>query len=180
MSAGPASLTSAINICRVGSGEAPRIASDRFLNPNAMLCPVWGGYDLEGRQVCPDSFNTKSAGCNSALDRIVVESNLRPSYASYVTLNMAGVKGGIFGAGADANPSARTQVNARERMLQTVSMTSARFGESKQATLRSAGACGINAYSNAMAQVAQAKRQGSMNANYAMGAGNASASSCGN
>lgn len=52
MSAGPVSLTSSINICRVGSGEAPRINSDRFLNPNNMVCPVWDGQDLTGRNVC--------------------------------------------------------------------------------------------------------------------------------
>ena len=39
--------------------------------------------DLTGRRVCPDSFYTKSAGCNSAEDRVVVENNLRPQYAEF-------------------------------------------------------------------------------------------------
>lgn len=172
MSAGNISLTSSLNICRVGSGEAPRIASDRYLNPRNMLCPVWNGYNLKGQQVCPDSFYTKSPGCNSPLDRIIVESNLRPDYISFVTLNMAGVKGEIFG-----NPSARSQVNAREAMLQTIATTSPGFGQEWNGYVRSSGACGINAYEKAMAQEAQTQRQQAALGNYASGC---AGGSCGN
>jgi hypothetical protein len=53
-----------------------------------MSCPTWSGFDLVGRKVCPDSFYTKSAGCNSAEDRVVVENNVsRPQYMEYITLN---------------------------------------------------------------------------------------------
>jgi hypothetical protein len=162
MSAGSVSLTSSINICRVGSGEAPRIESDRFLNPNNMVCPIWNGTNLKGQEVCADSFYTKSAGCNSALDRVLVESDLRPDYASYVTLNMAGVKGEMFG-----NPSARAQVNARTRMLKNIENTEPNFGRQIGGFRRSSGSCSINAYEGAMAQEAQTNRQRVALTNYA-------------
>ena len=70
------SLEAAIRTCKVETGWANRVESDRFLNPNNMVCPIWNGMDLTGRNVCPDSFYTKSAGCNSASDRVVVENNV--------------------------------------------------------------------------------------------------------
>jgi hypothetical protein len=127
-----------------------------------MVCPIWNGTNLKGQEVCADSFYTKSPGCNSALDRVLVESNLRPDYASYVTLNMAGVKGQIFG-----NPSARAEVNQRTRMLKTVDNTEPNYGLQNGAFLRSAGSCGINAYENAMAQEAQSARARVALTNYA-------------
>lgn len=68
----------------------------RTLYPDAMMCPLWTGTDLAGRPVCEDSFYTKRAGCNSALDRIKVEDNLRPRYAEFL-LDARGIEG----AGAD-------------------------------------------------------------------------------
>ena len=92
------SLDSAIRTCKVNTGWATREESDRFLNPNNMLCPLWNGLDNTGRRVCPDSFVTKSRGCNSATDRVVVENNVsRPQYIEYITLNSAGVAGNIYG-----------------------------------------------------------------------------------
>lgn len=161
MSAGSVSLTSAINVCRVGSGEANRIQSDRILNPHNMLCPVWNGVNLTGQSVCADSFYTKSAGCNSALDRVVVESSLRPDYSSYVTLSMGGLKGEIYN-----NPSARKQINDREKMLQGIDLTEPHYGVSWNANIRSASSCGINAYEKAMAQEAQGNRNSVANENY--------------
>ncbi|MHA2037196.1 MAG: hypothetical protein ACW98X_12220, partial [Promethearchaeota archaeon] len=84
MSAGSISLQSAIRTCDVNVAWANRIESDRFLNPSNMLCPIWSGVDSTGREVCVDSFKTKRAGCNSALDRVDVENNLRPQYSEYV------------------------------------------------------------------------------------------------
>ena len=78
------SLEGSIRTCKVDTGYANKVESDRFLNPENMVCPIWNGVDLTGRRVCPDSFYTKSAGCNSAEDRVVVENNLRPQYAEYV------------------------------------------------------------------------------------------------
>lgn len=92
------SLTSAVRTCQVNTGWATREESDRFLNPNNMLCPLWNGLDNTGRRVCPDSFVTKSRGCNSATDRVVVENNVsRPQYMEFITLNSAGVAGNIYG-----------------------------------------------------------------------------------
>jgi len=127
-----------------------------------MVCPVWDGTNLKGQSVCPDSFNTKRRGCNSALDRVLVESNLRPDYSSYVTLNTAGIKGNIFG-----NPSARQQIDNRNQMLKKIDHNNPNFGTQFESTRRSSGSCSINAYEKAMAQEAQAHRQqGAMN-NYA-------------
>ena len=92
------SLDAAIRTCKVNTGWANRELSDRFLNPNNMMCPLWNGLDSAGRRVCPDSFVTKSRGCNSATDRVVVENNVsRPQYMEYITLNSAGVAGNIYG-----------------------------------------------------------------------------------
>ncbi len=37
------------------------------------MCPPFLGTDLTGRAICPDSFMTKSAGCNTPEDRIYIE-----------------------------------------------------------------------------------------------------------
>ncbi len=91
------SLESSIRTCKVDTAYANKVESDRFLNPNVMLCPVWNGVDTTGRQVCPDSFYTKNAGCNSAEDRAIVENNLRPQYMEYINLSANGIDGSIYG-----------------------------------------------------------------------------------
>lgn len=90
------SLEAAVRTCKVNTGWANRIQSDRFENSNLMMCPVWGGRDLTGRAVCADSFYTKREGCNSPLDRIGVENSLRPQYMEYVTLNSDGIQGDMY------------------------------------------------------------------------------------
>jgi len=98
MSAGSVSLESALRTCKVDTALANRIESDRFLNPNNMVCPVWNGMDSAGRHVCKDSFYTKRAGCNSASDRISVENSVsRPQYMEYITLSANGIAGNIYG-----------------------------------------------------------------------------------
>jgi len=98
MSAGSISLESALRTCKVNQSSANKVESDRFLNPDNMLCPIWNGHDLAGRPVCPDSFMTKSRGCNSAQDRVLVENNVtRPQYMSYITLSQNGIAGEIYG-----------------------------------------------------------------------------------
>lgn len=87
------SLESSIRTCRLQSGQASRIQSDRFQNPSALSCITWNGFDSAGRQVCADSFMTKRPGCNSADDRIMVENSLRPQYIEYVNLDAAGIAG---------------------------------------------------------------------------------------
>ena len=98
MSGGSISLQSALRTCKVDTGWANKIESDRFLNPEQMVCPIWNGMDTAGRRVCPDSFFTKNPGCNSAEDRVVVENNLRPQYMEYINLSANGIDAAIYGA----------------------------------------------------------------------------------
>ena len=86
------SLLGSINVCKVNTGWADKIQSDRFENPNNMTCPLWNGQDSFGRFVHPDSFYTKNGGCNSADDRVAVENALRPQYIEYVALDAAGFR----------------------------------------------------------------------------------------
>lgn len=95
---GTISLESAIRTCKVDTAYANKVESDRFLNPQNMVCPTWNGVDTAGRSVCPDSFVTKTAGCNSAEDRVMVENNQRPQYMEYINLSANGIDGSIYGA----------------------------------------------------------------------------------
>lgn len=87
---GTMSLESSIRNCKVEVGNAARTESSRFLNTENMLCPVWTGRDTTGREACEYSFASKKAGCNSALDRVNIENNIRPRYLDYVTANNGG------------------------------------------------------------------------------------------
>jgi len=106
------SLLGSINVCKVNTGYADKIQSDRIENPDAMTCPLWNGQDSFGRFVHPDSFVTKNAGCNSADDRVSVENFLRPQYMEYVALDAAGFRSpNMFG-----NPDIKEGfANLRER-----------------------------------------------------------------
>jgi hypothetical protein len=84
------SLQGSIRTCKVDPGWASRVESDRFLNPELALCPVWTGVDNLGRPVNPFSFNTKTAGCNSSSDLVTIENDQRPRYLEYVTLDARG------------------------------------------------------------------------------------------
>jgi hypothetical protein len=102
------SLEKSVRTCKVDTAWAPRVESDRFFNPNLMVCPVWNGMDSAGRDVCPDSFWTKNAGCNSPEDRVAVENSLRPQYFEYINLAEPGVAGDIYAASvidAGGNPN---------------------------------------------------------------------------
>lgn len=90
------SLLGSINVCKVNTGWANKIQSDRFENPSNLLCPLWNGQDNFGRFVHPDSFVTKNAGCNSADDRVAVENFLRPQYMEYVALDAAGFQAPLY------------------------------------------------------------------------------------
>ena len=93
------SLLGSINVCKVNTGWADKIQSDRVENPSNLLCPLWNGQDSFGRFVHPDSFYTKNAGCNSAADRVGVENFLRPQYMEYVALDAAGFQAPLYGNG---------------------------------------------------------------------------------
>lgn len=97
------SLEKNIRTCKVDTSWANRIQSNRFENPELMLCPLWGGFDNTGRPVSADTFYTKSAGCNSSEDRLLVENALRPQYFQYVNLDAEGVNGNIYGSSTDNN-----------------------------------------------------------------------------
>jgi len=138
------SLQGSIRGCRVDSGWASRIQSDRFENPNLMTCPVWNGSDSYGRQVCPDSWNTKAAGCNSSADRIYVENVLRPQYAEFITLNAQGITGNMF------------EEDSRQRTsdITNIGRVAGRAGLGLGSTI--ASTCRGNRYDDAQAQIAQA------------------------
>lgn len=91
--AGYVSLNSSIRTCKIDPAYASKVESDRFLNPNNMVCPSWTGYDSAGRLACPNSFMTKQAGCSSAQDRVTVENIQRPQYVEYVNLSSNGIRG---------------------------------------------------------------------------------------
>lgn len=107
------SLSGSIRTCKVDSGWASKIQSDRELNPSNMLCPPWNGVDTAGRPVCMDSFNTKAPGCNSAMDRVIVENALRPQYMEYVTLDASGIVGDQHCQAENAGSNMRAQCNQR-------------------------------------------------------------------
>lgn len=115
---GSVSLEKAIRTCKVNTAWANRVESDRIFNPNNMMCPVWNGRDLAGREVCPDSFYTKRAGCNSAEDRVLVENNVsRPQYMEYITLSANGIRGNVYkptAHGVSAVASAQNAVHQRD------------------------------------------------------------------
>jgi hypothetical protein len=147
------SLEKSIRTCKVSTGWADRIQSDRFLNPNQMVCIPWNGFDNQGRSVCPDSFMTKSLGCNSADDRVTVENSLRPEYMSYIALNAGGIEGHIYG-----NTEAHTNLLAHNANMANNNTRTGNFGSQFGANTRFNG-CTTNAYERNMAQVAQTDRQ---------------------
>lgn len=148
------SLESAIRTCKVDTAWASRVESDRFLNPNNMVCPIWNGVDTAGRPVCPDSFVTKRAGCNSAEDRVVVENNVsRPQYMEYITLSAGGIKGNIYG---NTTPYQNSQM--RTKNLDQINNITGNFGKQFGASIYPS--CGATPYREAMSQENQQNRQG--------------------
>jgi hypothetical protein len=119
------SLEGSIRSCKVDNAWADKLQSDRFLNPNNMVCPVWNRVDTAGRPVCRDSFYTKSAGCNSAADRVNIENKLRPQYIEYVNLDAAGIKGGLdCSREGYVNPD----TTCRQKVLNQANNYTGRFG----------------------------------------------------
>lgn len=100
------SLLGSINVCKVNTGWADKLQSDRYENPNNMTCPLWSGQDTYGRFVSPDSFYTKAAGCASADDRVAVENFLRPQYMEYVALDAAGFQAPLYAGAPNAYSTA--------------------------------------------------------------------------
>lgn len=170
MSGGNMSLTSSVRTCIFDTGYANKIQSDRFLNPMNMVCPAWNGTNLKGQKVCPDSFYTKRAGCNSALDRVAVENNLRPQYFDLITLSAAGINGSMYG-----NEEAHVKSMARQRFDDSRNKITGNFGKQFGADVlttanqvgKGGPGCSVNAYESAMTQESQAMRgQGYMQNGY--------------
>jgi hypothetical protein len=114
------SLLGSINVCKVNTGWADKIQSDRFENPSNLLCPLWNGQDNFGRFVHPDSFVTKNAGCNSADDRVAVENFLRPQYMEYVALDAAGFQAPLYNGASQ--PTVEGFENPNNNMFTTDAM----------------------------------------------------------
>lgn len=152
--AGNISLESAIRTCKVDTAYANKVESDRFLNPSNMICPIWNGLDTANRRVCADSFNTKSAGCNSAEDRVMVENNLRPQYMEYINLSANGIDGSIYGAGTqNVYGSTTGWVNSGQKR-QDLAEAEARTGSfGEQFPSKVTSSCSRFAYEKGMNQI---------------------------
>ena len=176
---GGVSLEGALRTCKVDTGWASRVQSDRFFNPDNMVCPIWNGVDTAGRRVCPDSFMTKRAGCNSAEDRVMVENNVsRPQYQEMINLDNAGIAGHIYGRDNQGDPQIYGQTapyintGATSRALTAMLPGGGKdklgvtgvwgYGGGYTQTFpgcSSFGRSGPTAYQQGMAQEAQAARQ---------------------
>jgi hypothetical protein len=146
------SLEAAIRTCKVDTAYSNKVESDRFLNPANMVCPIWNGMDSAGRQVCPDSFVTKRAGCNSSEDRVVVENNQRPQYMEYINLSARGIDGSIYG-----NNMNYQQSGSRTQKLDQINKVTGNFGLDFGADIYPS--CGYYPYKEAMSQEAQYRRK---------------------
>jgi hypothetical protein len=149
------SLDASLRTCKVDTAWASRVQSDRFENPNEMSCPVFTGFDLAGRQVNPDSFYTKSAGCNSALDRVDVENNLRPQYAEYINLSASGIDASIYG-NFNNNMSYEDR-GKTQNVLNNNKYITGQFGANNFSG-QVYPACGTYPYNRAMKQVANSEK----------------------
>ena len=140
------SLESSIRTCKVDTAYANKVESDRFLNPANMVCPIWNGVDTSGRTVCPDSFWTKRAGCNSAEDRVAVENNQRPQYMEYINLSAGGIDGAMYG-----NTMPWTEAGVTNQALRDTNKITGNFGSQFGANVYPA--CGYYPYQQALDQV---------------------------
>lgn len=152
------SLESAVRTCKVNTAWANRVESDRFFNPAVQVCPVWTGVDSAGRRVCPDSFMTKTAGCNSAEDRVLVENDQRPQYMEYINLSANGFGADLYGDNMmwNANKNAEANIKYGQEKIH------GNVGQDWRALVYPG--CNYDAYKTAMAQEKQAMRkQGALN-----------------
>ena len=148
------SLEGNVRTCKVNTAWANRIQSDRFENPALMMCPTWNGLDNAGRPVSADSFMTKRAGCNSALDRVDVENALRPAYYEYLGLDAAGINGEIYNPTNMLSDQANSQATFVENFAPRVS---GHWGQSPTYGTN-VTSCGHYPYETAQSQVAAARR----------------------
>lgn len=127
------SLDASLRTWKVDTGFAPQMESDRYIGDGQnKLCPMWRGYDTVGRMVNPDTFYTKSAGCNSPEDLVYIENQVvRPRYYEYIMLDPQGLQGSMqrqingFGTGVSyalqpENPEVVRQHQAQQVYLKSL------------------------------------------------------------
>lgn len=106
------SLQGSLKTCKADTAWAERVQSNRFQDPNQMVCVPWGGRDNVGRPITADSFQTKSAGCNSPMDRVGVENTLRPQYMENVGVDAYGFRSDLYTNRAGAGAPMGTRLSA--------------------------------------------------------------------
>jgi hypothetical protein len=148
------SLEKSVRTCSVNVGEANRIQSDRFFNPGNMVCIPWNGLNNKGQEVSPDSFYTKTPGCDSAEDRVLVENSQRPKYFNYVTLGAQGVNGDIYGRSTNDN---FRDAMGRDSFDKERNKFTGNFGKQWGANVAFQG-CTVGAYERNQAMIAQEAR----------------------
>jgi hypothetical protein len=152
------SLEGALRTCKVDTAWANRIQSDRFENPELMVCPVWNGFDNSGRPVSADSFVTKSAGCNTPEDRVFVENALRPQYFQYVNLDAEGLNGNLDAVYPTENNMFNSDSGLRTFGLQQLNpKITGQFSQPSGAT--NYPRCSSYSYDVAQRQIANENRQ---------------------
>lgn len=151
------SLEKSVRTCKVDPGWANRIESDRIFSPDLMVCSVWNGRDSYGRQVAPDSFYTKTPGCNSAQDRVIVENQLRPQYSEYVTIDAKGIQGAIYGPENYKDNMFVTDSMVGTNQLRQLNNLIGNAGQDMKAQI--APRCISSSYDIAQAQLANESRQ---------------------
>lgn len=163
------SLLASTRTCKIDQAWANRIQSDRFENPELMVCPVWTGFDNANRAVCADSYYTKTAGCNSALDRVDVENALRPKYMEYINLDAEGFQqpsGDIVNGPAEKYTEScsndNTNMNCRNSGVRTIGLENiptitGNFGQSPSGA-EVYPSCSYNSYGRAQRQENTAAR----------------------
>jgi hypothetical protein len=156
------SLEKSVRTCSVNVGEANRIQSDRFQNPGNMVCIPWNGLNNQGQEVSPDSFYTKTPGCDSAEDRVMVENAQRPKYYSYVTLGAQGLNGDIYGR---SNEDSFVNAMGRDSFDKSRNDISGNFGKQwgsnvayQGCTVDKSSGGSYDRYQRGEAQIAQAGR----------------------
>ncbi len=150
------SLEGALRTCKVDTSWANRIQSDRFENPEMMVCPVWTGFDNAGRPVSADSYYTKTAGCNTPEDRVFVENALRPQYFQYVNLDASGLGGNIYNS---RDNMFRHDTNVRTQGLNQLNPALTGQWSNAPANDTIYPRCGTYGYELAQSQMAQTSRQ---------------------
>jgi hypothetical protein len=90
------SLQGSLKTCKADTAWAERLQSNRFEDPENMVCIPWNGRDNVGRPAYVDSWRTKTAGCNTPADRINVENTLRPQYMEMVTTDAHGFRSDLY------------------------------------------------------------------------------------